>query len=125
MEDKLYERDLTFGAVVMLIMAVGSRFSDDTRVLLDPNAKYRHSAGWKYFEQVKNFRKTIMARPTLYDLQMFVLSCVFLQGSSVPHACWTVVGVGLRFAQDVGAHRQKSYRGGNPVDDELWKRAFW
>ncbi|KZP00590.1 hypothetical protein CALVIDRAFT_533589 [Calocera viscosa TUFC12733] len=123
--EKMHEKDMTFTAVVMLLLAVGSRFSDDNRVLLDPNTKFRHSAGWKYFEQVKSFRKTIMARPTLFDLQIFVLSCIFLQGSSVPHACWTVVGVGLRFAQDVGAHRQKSYRGGDPVDDEQWKRAFW
>ncbi|EJU04909.1 hypothetical protein DACRYDRAFT_114226 [Dacryopinax primogenitus] len=123
--DKLHERDMSFTAVVMLTLAVGSRYSDDPRVLIDPNATTRHSAGWKYFEQIKNFRKTIMARPSLFDLQIFVLSCIFLQGSSVPHACWTVVGVGLRFAQDVGAHRQKSYRGGDMVDDELWKRAFW
>ncbi|KZT53528.1 hypothetical protein CALCODRAFT_50026 [Calocera cornea HHB12733] len=125
MEEKTHEKDMAFMAVVMLMLAVGSRFTDDNRVLLDPLSKYRHSAGWKYFEQVKSFRKTIMARPSLFDLQIFVLSCIFLQGSSVPHACWTVVGVGLRFAQDVGAHRQKSYRGADPVDDELWKRAFW
>jgi len=38
---------------------------------------------------------------------------------------WITISVGLRKAQDVGAHRKKVYRGQPTVDEELWKRAFW
>ena len=34
-------------------------------------------------------------------------------------------GVGIRFAEDVGAHRRKVYSATPRVEDELWKRAFW
>ncbi|KAG5639399.1 hypothetical protein H0H81_002931 [Sphagnurus paluster] len=33
--------------------------------------------------------------------------------------------VGIRKAQDVGAHRKKVYHSEPSVDEELWKRAFW
>lgn len=48
-----------------------------------------------------------------------------MQGTSAPQACWTVIGVGIRLAQDVGAHRRKVYNTISTVDEELWKRAFW
>ena len=38
---------------------------------------------------------------------------------------WTVISVGLRKVQDIGAHRKKVYRAEPNIDDELWKRAFW
>jgi Fungal specific transcription factor domain len=50
---------------------------------------------------------------------------MFLQGSSAPQACWTMVGIGLRLAQEVGAHRRKVYSHKLTVEEELWKRAFW
>ena len=50
---------------------------------------------------------------------------MFLQGSSAPQACWTIIGVGIRMAQDVGAHRKKVYNATPTVEEELWKRAFW
>ena len=53
------------------------------------------------------------------------LSVLYLQGTSAPQACWTIAGIGIRLAQDVGAHRRKSYTGKLSVEGELWKRAFW
>lgn len=58
----------------------------------------------------------------LTDVQLSVL---FLQNSSAPQACWTMVGIGVRMAQDVGAHRRKMYTARVSADEELWKRAFW
>ena len=53
------------------------------------------------------------------------LTAIFLQGSSAPQASWTLIGVGIRMAQDVGAHRKKVYNAKPTVEEELWKRAFW
>lgn len=51
---------------------------------------------------------------------------MFLHGSSTPQASWIIIGVGIRLAQDVGAHRRKVYnQAKRTVEDELWKRAFW
>jgi len=53
------------------------------------------------------------------------LSVIYLQGTSAPQACWTIVGIGIRLAQDVGAHRRKAYSTKFSAEEELWKRAFW
>ncbi|KAF8834771.1 hypothetical protein BDN67DRAFT_914233 [Paxillus ammoniavirescens] len=116
--------DSSFGAVYLLVCAVGSRFSDDPRVFLE-GVNSEHSAGWKYFQQVQMVRKTLLGPPCLEDLQVYCLSVMFLQGTSAPQACWTMVGIGIRLAQDVGAHRRKAYSSKLSVEGELWKRAFW
>jgi hypothetical protein len=56
-----------------------------------------------------------------YPFQLLVL---FLQGTSTPDGTWILVGVGVRYAQDVGVHRRKLNHKPS-VEDELWKRAFW
>ncbi|EGO24230.1 hypothetical protein SERLADRAFT_437842 [Serpula lacrymans var. lacrymans S7.9] len=120
----LHLRDSSFGAVYLVVCAVGSRWSDDPRVFLEGTTS-EHSCGWKYFEQVQMVRKTLLGPPCLFDLQVYCLSVIFLQGSSAPQACWTIVGIGVRLAQDVGAHRRSVYNPKPTMEDELWKRAFW
>lgn len=50
---------------------------------------------------------------------------MYLRGTNAFPVAWLLVSVGIRKAQDVGAHRKKIYRADPNVDDELWKRAFW
>ncbi|EUC64915.1 fungal specific transcription factor, putative [Rhizoctonia solani AG-3 Rhs1AP] len=124
--DGLHFRDSAFACVLLLVCAVGSRWSDDRRVFLEQDEPLQHSAGWKYFEQVQFLRRSLLTPPKLFDLQIMALAVMFLQGTSAPHSAWTVAGIGIRIAQDVGAHRRKVYRGGQgSIEDELWKRAFW
>ncbi|ESK85138.1 hypothetical protein Moror_3593 [Moniliophthora roreri MCA 2997] len=121
--EKLHLENDMFGAVLLLVCANGSRYSDDPRVLLDGVDNWL-SCGWKWFDQVQLVRNSLLSPPTLYDLQFYCLSCQFLQGSSAPHACWTMVGMGIRLAQDIGAHRRQI----SPIttiEGELMKRAFW
>ena len=146
-KDGLHLRDEGFGSVVLLVCAAASRFSEDERVFLE-GSDDTHSSGWEWFRQVQLVRKSLLAPPRLYDLQLcavcdaFILfpiyvqlilflptqlTAIFLQSTSAPQACWTVIGVGIRLAQDVGAHRRKVYTLSNTttVEAELWKRAFW
>ncbi|THG99013.1 hypothetical protein EW026_g3253 [Hermanssonia centrifuga] len=111
-------------ALDLKLCALGSRFSNDPRVLLD-GIEDEHSAGWKWFRLVHWTRRSLLAAPRLYDLQIACLTAIFLNGSSTPQASWTVIGVGIRLAQDVGAHRRKVYNPVRTVEEELWKRAFW
>lgn len=124
LSDNLHRRDDGFGAVVLLVAAVGARFSDDPRVAL-PGTDAMHSAGWAWFNQVQMVRRSLFSPPSLYDLQIYCLSALFLQGSSAPQSCWTIIGIGIRLVQDVGAHRRKVYGINLTTEDELWKRAFW
>lgn len=41
------------------------------------------------------------------------------------HASWIDLGIGIRVAQDVGAHRKNSKPSRDPVEAEQWKRTFW
>ena len=54
------------------------------------------------------------------------LATIFLEFST-PAACWTLIGGGIRLAQDVGVHRlQNVGPDAKPtIESELWKRAFW
>ena len=64
--------DPSFGMTVLLVCAIGSRFTSDSRVLLDDDISDL-SSGWKYFEQVPVFRKGLFVRCTLYDLQCYTV----------------------------------------------------
>ena len=68
--DNLHLRDDGFGAVVLLVAAVGARFSDDLRVAL-PGTDAMHSAGWAWFNQVQMVRRSLFSPPSLYDLQIY------------------------------------------------------
>ncbi|KAF9533926.1 fungal-specific transcription factor domain-containing protein, partial [Crepidotus variabilis] len=121
-QDGLHLNDTSFALVVLLICAVGSRFSDDPRTRLEVDEP--HSAGWKWFHQAITVQKTFVTPHSLHDLQYYPLAAQFLAASAVPQSCWSLIGIGLRVAQDIGAHRR-----GLPklpsVEEELKKRAFW
>jgi hypothetical protein len=124
LRDGLHFRDQAFASVVLCLCACASRYSDDPRVLLEGTTAW-HSSGWKWFSQVQRLRQSLMGPPLLYDVQMYVLACLFLQGCSAPQSCWTMVGVGLRLVQDVGKHRKRVYNSMDPAEAEQWRRTFW
>ncbi|KAJ7176196.1 fungal-specific transcription factor domain-containing protein [Mycena crocata] len=119
--DGLHLSDEKFGATVLLVCAIGSRFSDDPRVY-DPRAPLM--CGWNYYAQLPSSADHLFDAPTLYDLQRVCLSIQFLDGSA-PQANWGLVGIGLRIAQEAGAHRRQANNAHPTVESELWKRAFW
>lgn len=50
---------------------------------------------------------------------------LFLRGTTCLPIGWLFISIGIKKAQDRGAHRKSVY-GANPnANDELWKRAFW
>ncbi|KAF7792733.1 hypothetical protein EIP86_003831 [Pleurotus ostreatoroseus] len=125
LRDGLHLRDEGFAMIVLLVCAIGSRSSDDPRVLLD-GFDDLHSAGWKWFRQAQLAFQVINFETTsLYDLQVICLMAAFLNGSASPQVSWPLIGIGLRLAQARGAHRKKVYDSGPTVETELLKRAFW
>ncbi|KAJ3513961.1 hypothetical protein NLJ89_g2653 [Agrocybe chaxingu] len=122
LRDNFQYSNSSFGAVYLLVCAIGARFSKDVRVLYEGSDSY-HSAGWKWFNQVETGTISYLSLPSLYDLQLHCLTLLFLQSSSAPQAIWAMVGIVLRSAQDIGVHRLRSRT--PSAEDELWKRAFW
>ncbi|KAG8907760.1 hypothetical protein FRB99_002259 [Tulasnella sp. 403] len=122
-KEQLYKRDINFCRLYLLVCAIGSRSCDDERVCVknDKGEVEWTSAGWSYFAQAVG-----MSPPsTLCDLQNKVLAAIYLQGTSAVHGSWVLAGIGLRFAQDIGAHREKVYGSDYPLENQLWKRSFW
>ncbi|KAF5366455.1 hypothetical protein D9758_009805 [Tetrapyrgos nigripes] len=111
-----------FGCVLLGVCALGSRYCDDPAIL-EPEAP-EFSAGWKYFRQIRPIQTTYLGAPSLYQLQTICISIAFLQVTTIPDSVWVQIAVGIRLAQQVGAHRRRP--GQKPtIEGELWKRVFW
>ncbi|KAF9568045.1 hypothetical protein CPC08DRAFT_487594 [Agrocybe pediades] len=121
---KQHHWDMGFGMTVLLVCALGSRYSDDPRVTV-PDDTTCLSAGWKYFVQVPVHRKRIFYETTIYDLQYYALATLYLVGTSIPHAAWNIIGLGLRCAIERGIHRRQPPHKKPTAEYELWKRSFW
>ncbi|KAJ6596639.1 fungal-specific transcription factor domain-containing protein [Mycena sp. CBHHK59/15] len=120
----LHLRDYQFGATLLAVLAVASRYSDDPRVFV-PGANTSLSSGWKFFNQVQVVRKSLFDKPTIYEVQLYCLITLFTLGTSSPQASWLYLGLGIRFIQERGEHRRKREGHKFTAEDELWKRAFW
>ncbi|KAJ7925015.1 hypothetical protein B0H13DRAFT_1863616 [Mycena leptocephala] len=94
----LHLRNGRFGATLLL-------YSDDPRVFLE-GTNLEHSCGWKWAGQIRLVKQSFTTTPSLYDVQICCLAVVFLQGTGCPELCWVLTSIGIRLAQDVGAHRR-------------------
>ncbi|CAL1706909.1 unnamed protein product [Somion occarium] len=138
LENGLHERDIWFGCLCMSVFGVGARWSKDLGVLWDddkglseapdPTSPLWGSAGWKYIHVALEIHRThseVILPACLFEIQSYHLLGLFLRSSSFYSDAWKIVSLGLRKAQDVGAHRKKVYGRTRTIEDELWKRAYW
>ncbi|KAL0581901.1 Gypsy retrotransposon integrase-like protein 1 [Marasmius crinis-equi] len=112
--------DHEFGAVLLLVCALGARFTSDPRTVAEDEST--DSRGWKYVRQVP-LVKVPRGKPTLYEIQQYALAVPWIKSCTYGFSAWSLCGFALRLAQDVGAHRRVN-RSPN-AQDELWKRAFF
>ncbi|KAI3613088.1 hypothetical protein WG66_001443 [Moniliophthora roreri] len=122
-KDNLHRQNRHFGATVLTLCAVASRYSDDSRVFDDPAEP--SSAGWKYFRQIQLMRSTFLIPPTVYELQMYCIAMLFLYCTTTPEACWILLGHGVRCAQDLGIHRRPPGNVKPTMEYQLLNRVFW
>lgn len=66
----LHLRDQRFAATLLLVCAVGSKYSNDPRVIVDGSGS-ELSCGWKWFDQVQILRKSLFDAPASYELQFY------------------------------------------------------
>lgn len=84
LQSGLHLRDEAFGSTVLLVCAVGARFSMDPAVFPRGTRSW-HWAGWQWFEKANLARRFVhVSTPRVYDLQVcavrvFFISCRFPQ----------------------------------------------
>ncbi|KAJ7505475.1 fungal-specific transcription factor domain-containing protein [Mycena galericulata] len=118
-EQNLHLKNPKFGAVLLAVLAVASRWSNDPRVLVD--GKSSLSSGWKFVTQVQVAGKHF--DPTIYEVQFYGLMIIFSLGTSTPRAAWMYLALGVRFLQQRGEHRGKQE--GDKYENMLGNRIFW
>ncbi|KAJ7121578.1 fungal-specific transcription factor domain-containing protein [Mycena epipterygia] len=114
-----------FAKTVLLACALGALYSTEPQTpARGPDNVPPAPPGWKWFEQIDQFKHMVHSHPTLYDLQSYCLGAAYVN-CACPRAAWTLVGSGIRLAQDIGAHRFKLRDRENNLEQELEKRASW
>jgi len=69
--ERLHTRDAMFGNVVLLVCALGSKYSDDPRNYMD--SSNTRSSGHKWYTQVDTCRKAYTTKSSLCELQMIAV----------------------------------------------------
>ncbi|KAJ7149345.1 hypothetical protein C8R46DRAFT_1126026 [Mycena filopes] len=117
----LHLRNHQFGAIVLAVCALAGKNSLDERVLL-PGAD-ELSAGWLWFRQVRRpFSGPVVEPASLYELQLCCLYILFHLTCNDVESCWLLSGIGILYAQDIGAH-QRDPNQRLTIESELTKRS--
>ncbi|KAJ7625903.1 fungal-specific transcription factor domain-containing protein [Roridomyces roridus] len=117
-EEKLYLTDPHLEAVLLAVLAIASRLSNDPRVMIAGNTL---SCGWQFISQMRIVPN--LSEPTVYDAQFYALMTFFCLGGLAPHITWVYLGLGARVIQYHGRFPRRSEI--PDVEEELWNRAFW
>ncbi|CAK5280350.1 unnamed protein product, partial [Mycena citricolor] len=113
--------DPQFGSTVLGVCALGSKYCDDPRVILE-GTDSTLSAGFRYYRQLKPVVTFHTRLITLYEAQTLCLYMLYLQGSSQQRGCWALAGMGMRSLVAVGAHRRNRFS--DKREEEQWKFVF-
>ncbi|KAF5340505.1 hypothetical protein D9758_014544 [Tetrapyrgos nigripes] len=117
-------RNHQFGALLLAVCSVASKYSEDPRNLPKESSAVL-ALGWRWFQQLK-LTRLIFAEPvSLYELQTYCLQIHFLKTSYQSEAAWVLAGSCIRFAHERGLHRRRDPSEKPTLERELWKRAFW
>ncbi|KAJ3771850.1 fungal-specific transcription factor domain-containing protein [Lentinula raphanica] len=123
LSDGVHLTDRRFGALLLMLCTLASQHSDDPRTLSD-GVPSEHSKGWKYFRQIQLVHE-IQESPSIYEFQLYPLASFFLHTTNVSSTAFFLVAIGIRAAHQKGVHEQHFAIADNPIETELWRRAFW
>ena len=108
--------DPLFYCLLNLVLALGCQFS----TLFESSM---HS-GDTFFNRAKTLLGfSIFDVGTLQVVQALLLMGSYLQSTNRPNRCWNVLGMGIRVAQGLGLHIERS--SGDLVERETRRRAWW
>ncbi|KAJ4464931.1 fungal-specific transcription factor domain-containing protein [Lentinula aciculospora] len=119
----LHLTDRRLGAILLMICSLASQHSDDPRTLLE-GIESEYSRGWKYFRQIRLIHQ-FEEPPSIYEFQLYPLASLYLHTTNLSGAAFFLITLGLRSAHQTGIHERHFVVLDNPVETELWRRAFW
>ncbi|KAJ7624024.1 hypothetical protein DFH06DRAFT_755893 [Mycena polygramma] len=102
---QLHIHDLGFGSILLLVCALGSLYLTEPTI----SRQDREALGWKWYNQVELCGHSLRRSPATHDIQAYCLAVQFLIFTSNPRRAWLIAGFGLRVAEDVGSHRNKTW----------------
>ncbi|KAJ7643593.1 fungal-specific transcription factor domain-containing protein [Roridomyces roridus] len=106
----LHQTDTRFRAVVLVVLGLASRHSEDPRVMIDGNTT---SSGWPFVLQAQIVPDP--SEPSIYHVQFYSLMTLFALGGSTLPMAWVYLYHG-RYRREPGTLNH---------EHELWNRAFW
>ncbi|KAJ7897627.1 fungal-specific transcription factor domain-containing protein [Mycena olivaceomarginata] len=118
---RIHLRQDDFASTLLLVCELGSLYLPEHGVSDGDRSKL----AWSWYDQVELCGHSLRRQPTTYDLQAYCLAAHFLACASNPRASWSIVGFGLRLAQDIGALRRNVIAPTISTEEELEKRATW
>ncbi|KAJ7633736.1 fungal-specific transcription factor domain-containing protein [Mycena rosella] len=117
-----HRADEAMARTVLLVCALGARYSTDPRVHLSSAGK---APGWQWFEQVQICQHFRSEYTSIIDVQCSCLTIMFLDATANPRICWNIIGFALRAGQDIGLHRFNMDSRATAFERELERRASW
>lgn len=75
-EEGLHHVDYNFGAIVLLVCAIGCRYSEDPRVIHEITTSSSCTA-WKFFNQLHKLRRPHYLPHSLYEAQVFPVRFIY------------------------------------------------
>lgn len=72
-QSQLHFRDNGFASALLLVCAIGARWSSDKRACVYGGSCKKESRGWAWFNDVQEQRIAYTSFPGLYDLQFFAV----------------------------------------------------
>lgn len=75
----LHLRDDGFACVLLLVCAIGCRFSDDPYVTHHPSKKVQYPTGWELFHQVRRLRRRFLPH-SIHDLHVYCVGLITVSG---------------------------------------------
>ncbi|KAH6899480.1 fungal-specific transcription factor domain-containing protein [Coprinopsis sp. MPI-PUGE-AT-0042] len=120
---RAYLSDSSFGAALLALCALASRYSNDRRVF-DASVNSELGCGYHWFQQVEA-SVSISKTPTLHGIQACYMAAMYAFSSSATEKAWYLIGMAIRAAQDLGLHRSSRSESKPTILSELRNRLWW
>lgn len=112
--------DQLFYCTFNLVLALGCILSPN----VDPKTK--NETAEMYFERtMEHMHLDVCEDTSLLLLQTLLLTSQFLQATYRPGACWNVIGLAIRVAQEQGLHRNSHIQCRPSIIDQQMCRRLW
>lgn len=112
--------DQLFYCILNLVLALGCILSPN----VDPKTK--NETAEMYFERtMEHMHLDVCEDTSLLLLQTLLLTSQFLQATYRPGACWNVIGLAIRVAQEQGLHRNSHIQCRVSLIDQQMCRRLW